>query len=113
MSYSVVISEDAEDDLFEIVDYVFSKEKALAPGLAVQERIEKAVASLATNPQRGRIVRSLRYVGVRKFRELIENPWRIVFSIQDRKVHVVAIVDGRRSADDLLRERQIRDIHGK
>ncbi len=113
MIYSVVVSEDAEEDLFEIVEYIFSQERALEPGLAIQERIEKAVAGLASNPSRGRSVPSLRYVGVRKFRELIEGPWRIIYSIHARKVHVVAIVDGRRSADDLLRERNMRDIPGR
>ncbi len=111
MSYRVVVSDDAESDLYEIIDYIFVQENDLAPGLTVLERLERAVSSLTTNPQRGRYVPCLRRTGVKRFRELIEKPWRIVYSIHGHVVHVVAIVDGRRNADDLLRERRLRDIY--
>lgn len=110
MKHRVFVTELAEDDLVEIVDYIFGREGALEPGLRVQERLERTIASLAETAARGRIVPELRRLGISLFREIIEDPWRIIFSLRGREVRVVAILDGRRSADALIRERALRNL---
>lgn len=110
MKHRVLVSDAAESDVFEIVEHILLRESALAPGLAVQARLERAIVSLSENPKRGRIVPSLKRLGIGQFRELVEAPWRIVYSIREATVHVVAVLDGRRSAEDLLRERALRDL---
>ncbi len=110
--YRVTVADIAEDDLFEIVDYIMARERDVAPALEVQERIEATIASLIRLANRGRPPPELREVGTEDIgfdlRELIEWPWRIVYRIRGRNVHVVLVLDGRRDAGDLVRERAMR-----
>ena len=111
-AYTVTIATVAEDDLFDIVDYILVRERALAPALAVQNRIEATISSLTGVASRGRAPPELRDVGTVDigfdFREIIDWPWRIVYRIAGRRVHVVMVLDGRRDADDLVRARAMR-----
>jgi plasmid stabilization system protein ParE len=110
--HRVTVAEAAEDDIFEIVDYILVRERDLAPAIAVQERIGDAIASLETVANRGRTPPELREVGIEEIgidiREIIEWPWRIVYRISGRNVHVVLVLDGRRDAGALVHERALR-----
>jgi hypothetical protein len=39
------------------------------------------------------------------YRELIELPWRIIYKIEEDKVFVLAVIDGRRNMEDILLDR--------
>ncbi len=56
-------------------------------------------------PLRGKVVPELRWHGVTTYRQLIEKPWRIIYRVDGWRVWVHAVVDGRRSLEDLLLER--------
>jgi plasmid stabilization system protein ParE len=53
-------------------------------------------------PLRGRTVPELRDHGVLNYREIIVSPWRIIYRVQDSAVIVLAVIDGRRSLEDVL-----------
>lgn len=72
------------------------------------EQVERRCQTLATFPQRGRIVPELREVDVRAYRELVEGPWRIVYRYDADRVHVMAVLDARRDLSSLLLERLVR-----
>ena len=82
----IIISKFAEDDLTEIADYY----NALNP--LYVERF----------PRSGRIVPELERQGIEKYRELIQDNYRIVYEITDDKVIIHTIIDGRRNLDDIL-----------
>jgi plasmid stabilization system protein ParE len=75
VSYRVTVAEAAEQDIFEIVEYIFVREGEIEPGLRVQQRLERAIASLSSMADRGRRPPELRRIGVEDFRELIDKPW--------------------------------------
>jgi plasmid stabilization system protein ParE len=108
MKYRVVVSAEAESDLDAITDYI-AESSGVDPAVEIEERLLVAVESLAEDPERGRVVPALQRQGVTAYRELIDAPWRVMYRVVGKQVRVVAIVDGRRDAADLLWERLRRE----
>jgi toxin ParE1/3/4 len=54
------------------------------------------------------VVPELREVGVSDYREILWKPYRILYFVEDKRVYVVAILDGRRDLVDLLVQRLLR-----
>ena len=104
--YDVRWTDAARDDLKSIVDYVAKDSPAAA--VRCLDRIEGRCERLASLPGRGRIVPELGTAGISIYRELIEGPWRVVYRHDDKLVHVLAVLDGRRDLSSLLLERLVR-----
>lgn len=71
-------------------------------------RLEARADSLRTLTPRGRTAPELREIGVHQYRELIERPWRLIYTVEAERVAVVAVLDARRDLATLLLERLIR-----
>lgn len=99
----VVWTLTAEEDLAGIVDFI--ADDNIEAALAVFERIRERATALHNLPDRGRIVPELHQNGIIQYRELIVAPWRIIYRLQDDKLYVMAVFDGRRNLEDLLLER--------
>ena len=76
----VVVSQFAEDDLNEIVEYYFS----LSEGYV------------------DKIVPELEKQGILQYRELIQGYYRIIYEISEDVVIIHSIVDGRRCFEDVI-----------
>ncbi|WP_294430374.1 type II toxin-antitoxin system RelE/ParE family toxin [uncultured Treponema sp.] len=96
----VVVSQFAEDDLNEIVEYYFSLNQNYVS--KVISEFESNVMSLKEHPKSGRIVPELDKQGISQYRELIQGNYRIVYEISDDKIIVHTIIDGRRNFEDLI-----------
>lgn len=96
----IIISEFAEDDLNEIADYYFS----LNPNYVekIISEFEENVMSLQNHPKSGRIVPELERQGITQYRELIQDYYRIIYEISEKKVIVHTIIDGRRNFDEII-----------
>jgi plasmid stabilization system protein ParE len=97
----VVLALAASEDLVALIEH------AVATGghgaaLALDRRLDAALASLATHGARGRVVPELRERGVSGFREILCAPYRIIYRLTAAEVGVVAVVDHRRDLDALL-----------
>ncbi len=96
----IIISEFAEADLDEIAAYHYSR------SLNYVERIisefEENLMSLQKHPKSGRTVPDLERQGITKYRELIQEYYRIVYEISDKKVIVHTISDGRRNFEEII-----------
>lgn len=102
--YTVVWTEIALRDVERLAAYLLDE----APLRAEQilDRILSRVASLEVLPRRGRIPPELRSIGDRTWREVLEPPWRVIYRIRERNtVEIHAVLDGRRSLEDILMER--------
>ena len=99
--YTVTLTEQALLDLDDIARYIALHD---LPERAehVANRIEEALASLASLPDRGPYPRELLTLGNRSFREIHFKPYRIVY---EREVVVFLIADGRRDMRALLARR--------
>ena len=96
----VIISQFAEDDLNEIVEYYFSLNPNYVENIVSE--FETNVLSLQQYPKRGRIVPELDRQGISQYRELIQGYYRIVYEISEDKVIVHTIIDSRRNFEDII-----------
>lgn len=101
MRFDVLLTGHAERDLEELYDYIAAHD---TPGNAarVLDRIENALQSLTTFPERGSHPKELLALGIRDYRQTFFKPYRLIYRIAERRVYVYLIVDGRRDMQALL-----------
>lgn len=105
-AFHVEWSATARADLAAIISHI--ADNSIRNALSVLDGLEATAASLEAMPERGRIVPELADVGVHGYRELLPSPWRIIYRVSGDRVHVLAVLDGRRNLEDLLLERFLR-----
>ena len=105
--YRVRWTRTAEYDLAEIIRFIAADNPANAR--AVLRRLRSAANRLNNLPLRGRCPPELADLSLAQYRELICKPWRILYRAEERRVLVLAVLDGRRQLEDILLERLIRD----
>jgi plasmid stabilization system protein ParE len=105
--FDVQWSAAAIDDLGRIIDHIAADSPASA--LGALDRIEGQAASLEVHPDRGRIVPELRRWGITTYRELVAQPWRLLYRRTGDVVLVLAVIDGRRNVEDILLDRLTRE----
>ncbi len=102
--WAVHWSPGARDDLQGIVEFIAARGD-VENALAVFERIAACVDSLATMPERGRAVPEVHLAMKPVLLELIEAPWRVMYTCERRRVIITAIIDSRRNVDAILGNR--------
>ena len=108
MKFKVNIVSSAEEDLFEIYQYVFFNDSEVSAEKLYSKLFEKCL-SLQEYPNRGHISPELKLLGIDDFRELNYKPYRIIYQIIEKSVFIHCILDGRRDMQKLLQERLIRE----
>ena len=100
MTFEVRWASTAERDLLGIVEYIATDDPCDA--LAVLARIRTATVRLDGSPRRGRIVPELREHGITRYREIVIRPWRVFYRVEESRVYVLSVIDGRRNVEDTL-----------
>ena len=105
--YNVQVTEGAERDLAEIVAFLAERE-----GLALAEQILEGIlstaAELAHFPERGPHPKELQVLGIRDFRQVFFQPYRLIYRMAGRQVFLYLVADGRRDFQTLLERRLLR-----
>jgi plasmid stabilization system protein ParE len=103
--YKVIWSYIAEQDLERIIKYIAidSPENALE----VLAKIKKKSATLYSIPGRGRIAPELLEFNILQYREIIIDPWRVIYKVIGKEVLVVSVIDSRRNIEDILLDRLV------
>ncbi len=96
----------AEYDLFGIIDFIAEEDPEIA--LKTLNKIKTRTSTLDSSPSRGRIVPDLLKHGMSRYREIVINPWRVIYRIEEKKVYVVSVIDARRNVEDILLARFLR-----
>ncbi len=104
--YKVVWTFTAKKDLEDIIEYI-SKD-SIEVAIEKYETIKNAAQRLDKYPKQGRIIPELVDQNIRKYREIIISPWRLMYKIEGSFVYVMALIDGRRNIEDILLKRQLR-----
>jgi toxin ParE1/3/4 len=105
-AYTVNITQNAENDLDEIILYIAQDNTQTA--LKILDRLQKKIYSLKNYPERGRRVPELLDKNIRDYRELIESPWRIIYKIENNDVYILMVIDGRRNVSDILMKKLLK-----
>jgi addiction module RelE/StbE family toxin len=98
--YHVAITQNAEDDLDEIITYIAKSNPQ--DTLKIIERIQEKTKTLDHFPNRGGYVLELLAKNIKDYRQLIESPWKIIYKVEADTVTVLAILDSRRNLQDIL-----------
>jgi len=101
--HKVIWSHIAEDDLNKIIEYI--AENSINDALTIFHKIKDKCSRLFTFPNRGRIVPELQEYGILLYRELIIEPWRVIYRISDNSVYVLSVIDSRQNVEDILLNR--------
>jgi toxin ParE1/3/4 len=97
----------AERDLHAIRDYLLRSAGAKVAGQTAR-RLREAALSLATLAERGNLPPELAALGERRFRELHEPPYRIIYHLEGETVLIDLVADARRDFRTLLEQRLLR-----
>ena len=108
MKYKVNLSFSAEEDLFEIYQYVFFNDSVENAEKLYTKLREKCIA-LQEYPHRGHIPSELSLLGIDDFLEITYKPYRIIYQIIEKVVFIHCILDGRRDMQKILQERLMRE----
>ena len=104
MTFRVLLTEDALQDLEALDDYIRSHDGAEKADY-VLDQIEAAILKLSDFPERGNHPPELSSLGIKAYREIFFKPYPIIYQLTGRKVHVYLVADGRRDMQALLERR--------
>ena len=104
MTFEVLLTAGAEQDLEDIYDYVAESDSP-AKADYVLTRLVEAANRLAAFPDRGSRPKELQALGIRDYRQTFFKPYRIVYRVIGRQVFIYLISDGRRDMQALLQRR--------
>ncbi len=104
--YKVVWTFTAKKDLEDIIEYISKDSIEIA--IEKYETIKNTALRLDKYPEQGRIIPELLDQNIRKYREIIISPWRLMYKIEGSFVYVMAVIDGRRNIEDILLKKQLR-----
>lgn len=105
-SFEILWAAVAENDLLGIVGFIAEDDPGIA--LEILYKIKASTAKLDHSPRRGRIVTELLKQGISRYREIVIKPWRVIYRIEEKKVFVVSVIDGRRNVEDILLARLLK-----
>lgn len=106
-AFKVRITAGAERDLEEIVTFLAVREGRAVAGRILDGLLDQA-AQLARLPERGTHPRELLALGIRAFRQVNFEPYRLIYRVLGREVIILVIADGRRDFQSLLERRLLR-----
>jgi len=101
----VLWARSARRDFEAVVSYL--AERSPQAALSTLDRLEARARSLVTLAERGRVVPELGRLHIQEYRELVVPPYRLIYRVRGPKVLVLAVVDARRSLEDILLDRLI------
>jgi toxin ParE1/3/4 len=93
MAFRVQFSPKSVEDLEAIVEYYFAANEKAAE--EIYRLIIFRAESLEELAERGRVVPEMSDEGIRKYRELIEGNFRIIYRINEKIVVIIRIIDSR------------------
>lgn len=104
MSFKVFFTRDAERDL-EDIDLWICENDSVESADYVLTQIEAQIQKLSDTPERGSWPKELSVLGIKDYREVFFKPYRIIYRVTGKNVHVHVIADGRRDMQTLLARR--------
>lgn len=102
--FDVRLTRGAEIDLEALLGFVKDNRSAVQAD-ALLDRLLTAIETLETFPQRGSAPKELDALGIREFRQILVEPYRLIYRLSGKTVFVMVIADGRRDMQALLERR--------
>jgi len=101
MKHKVIWSKDAGDELIEIISFIkYNTGKITAE--KIYTKIIDKVNQVSENPEGRRIAPLLREFGITYIHQINVSPWVIFYKVEDKKMEIISIIDGRRNLEEIL-----------
>ena len=107
MKYEVYVTQDAEDDIFSIYNYILENDSENSANYVFQ-KLKETCQNLMPFPDRGHTLPELERINVYNYKETHFKPYRIIYQILDNKVYIHCVFDGRRDLQEVLENRLFR-----
>lgn len=107
MKYNVYILSDAEEDLFDIYQYVVLSDSPLKAERLIQ-KLKDLCVRLEEYPDRGHVPPELATIGVYDYQKIHCKPYRVIYQVVGKDVFIHCVLDGRRDMQELLQHRLLR-----
>jgi len=107
MKYKVFVTQDAEDDIFAIYDYIFKNDGENNANYVFQ-KLKDTCLSLISFPDRGHTPPELERINLFNYKEIHFKPYRIIYQIIENKIYIHCVFDGRRDLQEVLENRLFR-----
>jgi toxin ParE1/3/4 len=102
--FDVRLSRGAEIDLEALHVYVRDN-RSPDKADALLDLLLAAIETLETFPLPGSVPKELDALGIREFRQILVEPYRLIYRVSGKTVFVMVIADGRRDMQALLERR--------
>ncbi len=102
--FEVELTQGAEDDLEAIYDYL-AENRSAGDAAALLDAFIDRIATLERFPLRCNVPKELDALGIREFRQILLQPYRLIYRVAGSTVFVLVIADGRRDMQALLERR--------
>ena len=106
MKFEVFLTQDAEDDIFEIFNYILENDSENAN--YVFKKLKETCLNLNSFPDRGHTPPELERINVFNYKEIHFKPYRIIYQVLDNKIYIHCAFDGRRDLQEVLEKRLFR-----
>jgi toxin ParE1/3/4 len=101
MKPEIIWSEDAGNELVEIISYIkYNTGKITAK--QIYEKIINEVKRASENAKGRRIAPLLREFGINNIHQFNVNPWIIYYKVENNAMKIISIIDGRRNLEEIL-----------
>ena len=104
MKSEVIWSEDAGDELFEIITYI-KKNSGKIIAKNIYRKIMDKVTAVSENAESRRISPILREFGIMDIHQININPWAIYYKTDKKSIKIISIIDMRRNLEEILYEK--------
>ena len=102
--FEVELTRGAEDDLEAIHAYL-AEHRSMDASESLLNAFLENISTLERYPDRGIFPKELEALGVREFRQILLDPYRLTYRFIGSKVVILVIADGRRYMQALLERR--------
>ena len=102
--FGVRLTRGAEIDL-EALHNFMKDNRSAEQADTLLDRLLAAIETLETFPLRGSVPKELDVLGIREFRQILVEPYRLIYRVGGKTVFVMVIADGRRDMQTLLERR--------
>lgn len=100
----VQLTAGAEDDLEAIYRYL-AENRSPDDAERLLELFLDKIQTLERYPLRGAVPKELDSIGIREYRQVLMNPYRLIYRLVNDTVFIMIIADGRRDMQALLERR--------
>ena len=107
MSREVYVTKEAEQDIFDIYNFIASN-VSLNKAKRIFDKLKENCLSLSNFPDRGHVPPELKRINAYSYKEIHIKPYRIIYQIMEKGVFIHCVFDGRREIQEILENRLIR-----